>query len=265
MMHSIYLKTLYEKRWFMLGWGLGFFALTVLMVTFYPAFAQDGALDELVANLPPAFEGLIGDLASLTTFSAYLASQLFDIRMPLIAGVMAIVLGLSLSTAEEETGELRTTLSLSVSRTRVFNEKWLALMTIMIVVSFGTIGGVYATLPFVENASIEFLILLKLVGMTLLMMIAFGTITYAAGMMFGKKSVANAIGILVIIGSFILTTFGKAVEWLQTPEKLSLLHYFPAVDVAKTGVENTDVAVLCAVIIVSLSLACAVFNRRDLG
>lgn len=265
MINSVYMKTLYERRGFLIGWTVGFMILTMLLVSFYPAMHQDGAIDALVQNMPKAFEGLIGNLADLNTFPSYLASQLFDIRLPLIAGIMAIILGFGLSTSEEESGELRTLLALPISRTWLLLQKWLALVTIMLISTIGFFGGVYLVAPFIDGATIELAVMLKLVAMTLLLMVVYGTVTFAAGMIFGKKGIANAIGILVIIGSFILTTFGQAVDWLEPYEKISLLYYFPAVDIAKGSFELINVAVLGGLTTILLLLAVVIFRRRDIG
>lgn len=265
MMRSVYLKTLYDKRWFIFGWTLGFATLSILMATFFPAMRQDGTLDALVAGMPSALQGMIGSLADLKTFPTYLGSQLFDIRIPLIAGVMAIILALGLSTAEEERGELRTFLSLPLSRSKVAIEKWLALCTIMAISALGIVLGIYVSIPFIGGASIEFDVVLLLTAMTWLMMVAFGTVTFAAGLATGSRAVANTLGMLVIVGSFILSTFGKAVDWLGDFEKFSLLHYFPAVEISKGNVEITDVVVLSTVIIVSLAVAIILFRRRDIA
>jgi len=265
MMHSVFTKTLYEKRWFIVGWTFGFTALAALMASFYPAMHQDGAIDALVQNMPKAFEGLIGDLANLRDFPAYMASQLFDIRLPLIAGIMAIILGQGLSTAEEESGELRTITSLPISRTRVLIEKWLAMCTITLITTIGLVVGTYAVLPFLDDANLQIGSFMRLVAFTWLLMVTYGTITFAAGMVLGKKSVATFVGTFVIIGSFILTTFGQVVDWLADWEKLSLLYYFPAVDVMKNGVDWTNVLVLGIISIVCLSAAIIVFRRRDIS
>ena len=45
MMKSIYTRTLYDKRWFALGWMVSFFALAALLVAFFPSMKQDGSLD----------------------------------------------------------------------------------------------------------------------------------------------------------------------------------------------------------------------------
>lgn len=263
-MKNVFVKTLYERRWFALGWSLGFVAFAALMASFYPAMHMDGAIDALVANMPEAFKGLIGNLSDLNQFSTYIASQLFDIRLPLIAGIMAIILGQSLSTAEEERGELRTLLSLPISRIKLLLQKWLALVVITGFTVLGLFIGISVTMPFVEGASIDMDKLLQLLAMTWLLMITYGTIAFGVGAITGNKGAATAISILVIIGSFILSTFGQAVDWLEAYEKLSLIHYFPATDVVKSGIEWANVAVLGGLTAILLIVASIVFRRRDI-
>lgn len=262
-MNSVLLKTLYDRRWFTLGWTLGFVGFAALMVSFYPAMHQDGALDALVENMPKAFEGLVGNLASLKSFDTYLASQLFDIRLPLIAGIMAIILAQGLSTHEEERGELRTILSLPISRTKLLIEKWLALVIITGITVIGLGIGIYVTVPVTTGAELELLTFIKLAAMTWLLMVTYGTIAFAVGMISGSRSVATLVSIFVIIGSFILTTFAPAVDWLGQYEKLSLLYYFPAVEIVQYGIAKTNVLVLSGVTLVALLSAISVFRHRD--
>jgi ABC-2 type transport system permease protein len=264
MMRSIYLKTLYDKRFFILGWFVGFVALAALMTSFFPAMRTTG-LDELVKNLPPAFKGLVGDLALLENFDTYLASQLFDIRVPLIAGIMAIILGLGLSISEEESGELRTFTALPISRTSLLIQKWLAMATIVTITSAGFVVGTYAVIPFIEDASIGAKEFLSLITMTLLIMIAYGTIPFASAFAFGRRSLASFIAIFVIIGGFIISTFASAVDWLKDYEKLSLLHYFPATDIVTEGIAPRDVMVLGGTTLILLAMAIILFRRRDIA
>jgi ABC-2 type transport system permease protein len=264
MMRSVFTKTIYEKRWFIFGWTVGMIALAMLMTSFYPAMHQDGSLDALVKNMPPAFQGLVGDLANLRTFETYIASQLFDIRVPLIAGVMAIILGLGLSTREEEDGELRTMVSLPISRRSLLLQKWFAMLVIMAIAAAGLLAGIYIIVPFLTDATIEFTDALLLVMVTWLVMITYGTVTYGAGMITGRRSLTSFIGIVVIIGSFLLSTFSQAVDWLSDYEYLSLLHYFPAVDIIKNGINWGDAGVLSAISLGVLAVAWFVFDRRDI-
>lgn len=262
-MNSVFLKTLWDRRWFTLGWTLGFVAFAALMTSFYPAMHQDGALDALTQNMPKAFEGLIGNLAYLKAFDTYLASQLFDIRLPLIAGIMAIILAQGLSTNEERSGELRTVLALPISRTRLLLEKWAALLVITLVAVVGLGAGIYITIPTTTGAELALTSFLKLGLMTWLLMVTYGTIAFAIGMMTGNKGVTSFVSILVIIGSFILSTFGSVVDWLANYEKLSLIQYFPATDIVQYGIAKKDVLVLLVVTLVMLGAAIWVFRRRN--
>ena len=264
MMGTVFTKTLYERRFFLLGWTLGFAAIAALMASFYPAMHQDGAIDSLLANMPAAFKGLVGSLGDLSQFDTYIASQLFDIRVPLIAGIMAIILGLGLSVGDEEKGDVRTVLSLPVSRVSLFVQKWLAMVFIMVVIILGMVAGVYAVLPFIDiPAQIATEDMLQLSLMTLLVMVTYGTLPFAIGFATGRRAVASGVAIWVVIGSFILTTFGQAVDWLSDFEKLSLLHYFPAVEIVKSGLQLSDVLVYTGLTAVLLVVGLVLFRRRD--
>ncbi len=263
MMNSVYTKTLYDRRWFMVGWLLGFAALAALMVIFYPSMHQEGSLDALTKSMPPALQGFIGDLANLQQFPTYLASQLFDIRMQIIAGVMVVVLALGLTVGEEERGQLRTTLSLPLSRNAVLLQKWLAMLTIIAVTFVGTVIGI-SLAQLTIGESIELDILARLIAMTWLIMATFATLTFAAGIATGGRAIATLVGIFTLAGSFILTTFAVGVDWLQDYEMWSLFYYFPAVDIAKNGVDLSNVVALSVVSLVALVVSWLIFRRRDL-
>lgn len=265
MMYTIFAKTLFDRRYFIVGWGVGMFTLAVFMASFFPAMRPEGGLDVLLANMPAVFEGLIGDLADMREFDTFIASQLFDIRVPLIAGIMAIMLGLGLSTREEETGELKTVLSLPVSRSKLYWQKWLAMALVMDVAVGALIAGVYVVTPFIDDATIALWDVFWLGVMTWLIMTTFGSITYATGMATGRRAIASFVGIFVIMGSFILSTFAVAVDWLQDFEALSLLHYFPAVDVVESGVRGEDIVILAGVNVVFLLAGWWLFRRRDIA
>lgn len=263
MIRSLYQKTIYDKRWFIFGWFIGLAFVSFLMSIFYPAMHQEGALDALVAQMPPALQGMIGDLSNLREFSTYLASQLFDIRLGILGGVMVIILGLGLSVAEEEKGELRTLASLPISRVQIVLQKFLAMMTIIALVLLGMVPGIMIG-QFLIDERLAADVLVRLLTMNWLLLIALGGIVFAAGMISGKRSVAMTTGIVVVAGGFILSTFSQAVDWLQPYEPISLLHYFPSVDIATTGIEMRDVIVLSTVALVSLVLAVLRFRTRDI-
>lgn len=261
-MKSVITKTLYDRRFFMFGWWLGFGALSCLMVIFFPAMKMDGSLDQLLANIPQVLQGFVGELPNLKNFSTYLASQLFDIRMQLIGGVMAIILGLGLSVGEEDTGITRTLLSLPISRTKLLIQKWIAMLVIIATVVTGAATGILLTQSTIGEA-VDVSALVRLLIMSWLVMVVLATITFSVAQMTGSRSISTAVAIFIVVGGFILSTFSVGVEWLQDYEFLSIFHYYPAVDIARGNFDTNNVVVLSTIMLSVLIVALVFFRRRD--
>lgn len=262
-MRNVWTKTLYDKRAFIIGWSLGLIVLGLLMIIFYPAFHQDNGLDQLVKNLPAAFQSIVGNLANLKQLPSYIGSQLYDVRIPIFVSIFAIILSVSLTVAEEEKGQLRTLTALPLSRTRILWNKWLAVVTICLILALATVVGIEIGLSVIHE-TLDWLVLLRLTAMMWLLAVCLATIVFSIGLASGKRGLTMGIGVLLAAGSFILTTFTKSVDWLQPYEKLSLLHYFPAVDVAMTGIAVRDVLVYAGLIVFFLLIGIIGFRRRDI-
>lgn len=261
-MYNLLTKTLYDKRAFIIGWSIGLIFLGFLMMIFYPAFHQDNGLDQLVKSLPPAFQGLVGDLNNLKQLPSYLGSQLFEVRIPIFVSILSIILAVGLTVGEEEKGQLRTLLALPLSRSRILLTKWLAIVAISLITTLAVIVGVKLGLVVIhESLAID--VLLRVGAMTWLLTACLGTIVFGIGIATGSRGVTMGFGVLIAVGSFILTTFAKSVDWLQPYEKVSLLHYFPATTIAKTEINLIDAVVYGAIIAVMLVISIIFFRRRD--
>ena len=263
-MRSVLTKTLYDKRTFIVGWSLGLFFLGWLLTIFFPSLRDSGSgLTKLATGLPPAFAGLLGNLADMSHIETYLGSQLFDIRMPLMIGIVSILLGVSLSVVDEEKGGIRVMTALPVSRGSLLLQKWGALAVIAVVVVTATILGVVIGLLTI-NQGIDPLVLVPLGLVTALLAIALATLILCIGLASGLRSITMASGVILAVGSFFLTTFARSIDWLKDYEKLSIFHYFPAIDVAKGTIRFENVVLYAVIIIVSLLVALFLFDRRDI-
>lgn len=264
-MFNLICKTLYDKRAFIIGWGLGLAAMALFMVIFYPAFSNDTGLEKLLEGLPQelkSVKGLIGNLSDLKNLPGYLGGQLFEIRLPILLCVLSIILAVGLSITEEEKGYIRTLLSLPVGRSKLLTSKLLAIVVICFVTSVMAIGGVCLGLLII-NDSVGIDVLVRLGLMTWLVTVCMTTIVFGIGLATGKRGVTMGLGAIVAVGSFILTTFAKSVEWLQPYEKMSLFHYFPATEIAKGSVDLKNVIVLVTITLVMFIIGLIFFRRRD--
>jgi ABC-2 type transport system permease protein len=262
-MYNLFTKTLYDKRSFIIGWSLGLAFIGYLMTVIFPAFHQDMGLDQLLKSLPPALQGLVGNLNDLKQMPTYLGSQLFDIRMPIFVSILAILLSVGLTVSEEEKGQLRTLAALPLSRMRIFFSKWSAIILISFIATIATLIGIVIGL-WAIHTSLDPLVLVRLGGMMLLLMVALATIIFGIGLGTGKRGLTTALGVLITVGSFLLTTFATSVDWLKDYEKFSLLHYFPAPDIAKGTIDITNIIVYTVITIVFLVIGLLFFRRRDL-
>lgn len=261
MMRSIFLRTLYDRRWFVLGWGTAMAVTAGLMVAMYPAFRE--GMSEILATIPTQFQGLAGDASSFDTMHSYIASQFFDIRVPLLLMIAGAVLGIGLSVAPEEKGQLRTVLSGRVSRVGWYIQTWYSALFV--------IGAIVALMTFVTILAIWFVgepipwwVLLKLSLMTISYIMMTFTIVYALGSATGSRAIALGIGVSVIFASFILD-IGSAVDWLEPLQFLSLLSYFDAASVPSEGVNLADQLVILIILTLSFLMGMIFFRRRDIA
>ncbi len=263
-MFNLFLKTMYDKRIFIISWSLSLAFFAYLMLLFFPAF-KDSGLDQLLAALPPelkALKGMIGDISALSTPSGYLAGQFFDIRMPMFISVFSVILAVGLSVKDEEDGYIRTLLALPLSRIKLLFGKLIAIIVICVVTTIFTIAGLYLG-AWSVNVNLDWTVVSNLSLVMLLLSICMTTLVYCIGLATGRRGITMGIGILVGAGSFLLTTFAKSVEWLEPYENISLFHYFPAADIVKNGISIWDVIVLSGVAAISIIAAAILFSRRD--
>lgn len=261
-MFHLFLKTLRDKRYFILGWTLGLAFLGFAMTSFYPSF-NGGQIDELLKSMPPALQGLVGDAQDWRELPGYLGSQIFDVRLSIIIGILAILLAIGLTVAEEDKGQLRTLVSLPLSRRKVIAAKWSAMVLICGIASFATVLGVVAGLVSIGE-SVDATMLLRLGLFTWLVVASLATIIFAIGLSTGKRAVTTALAVVFTVGGYLLTTFAQAVEWLEPYSPLSFFHYFPATDIAKGTIDWMNVTFYGVCIVLALVVTWVFFPRRDI-
>ncbi len=261
-MFAVLFKTLRDKRFFILGWCLGLAFLGFAMTTFYPSF-NGGQIDELLKTLPPALQGLVGNLQDWRNLPGYIGSQVFDIRLPIFISILSILLAVSVTVGEEDKGQLRTLIALPLSRRKIITGKWLGMVLLCLAASIAPIIGVEVGLLAIGQ-TIDQMVLLRLGLFTWLLVSSLATVIFAIGLATGSRAVTTGLGIILTIGSFLVSTFAQAVDWLKDYTWLSLFHYFPATDIAKGTIEWWNVVFYVVLLAIALFVAYLFFPRRDI-
>lgn len=261
-MLNMFLKTLRDKRIFLLGWAVGLLLLSYSVTILFPTF-NDTMLEGLTKDLPAAMQGFVGQLDNLKQIDTYLATQVFEVNLPIFLSVMAILLAVGMSIGEEDKGQLRTLISLPLSRRKIVAGKWLVLVGISLVATVANAAGIYLALWQIgETADPMTMFYMSL--MTWLLTVALATVIFAVGVATGSRAATLVVGVVLVAGSYLLTTFAQGVEWLKAYEGLSLFHYFPATDIAQGNVEVSNFLVYGGLIVAALVAAMIIFPRRDI-
>lgn len=264
MMRSLLGKTLYDKRWFIVGWSAVMFFMVFLVVVFFPSLSKSGAFDQLAGTVPEQFKALIGDAESFRTLKGYIATQLYDIRVPLLLMILALVLAQGLAGGEEEKGVLRTLLTTPLSRGRILWERWVAGVIIIGVTVVAAVIGTYIG-ALIINESVPGDMVWRLAVMSWLFGVSAFSITYAVGSAWGKRGVMMAVGLTVTFGSFIISSFAKSVDWLESFKYASLLNYYDTTSIKDGSFNIGDIWILLSLTVIFMLLAQLLFRRRDVN
>lgn len=238
--------------------------MVVLIIIFFPSFKQDESINQLFANVPTQLQAFVGDTSSFNTISGYVSSQLFDIRVPLLTLIMAVVLGVGLTVTEEKSGQLYQLIAAPVSRSRIALEKWLTLVGIFALVHLALFASTVGTIWLIHE-SFPLGSLANLTLMCFLLTLAIGSVTFALGFATGSRGFTILIGSFVAFGSYFLSSFAKSVSWLEPYDFISLFHYYNTSALAKTGLQLRDVLVLLSVTVITVVISLILFSKRDIG
>lgn len=264
MMHSLVTKTLYDKRWFIAGWTVVMLGMVSLMIAFFPSFSQTGAFDKLAGSVPDSLKPFLGDAESFHTIKGYIATQLYDIRVPLLLMILSLVLAQSLAGGEEEKGSLRTLLTTPLSRGRILWERWLAGVVICAIMAIATALGLYAGIAIIGESTPGDMIW-RLALLSWLFAITAFSITYAVGTAWGKRGLMMGVGLTVTFGSFLISSFATNVDWLDQFKYVSLLHYYDTASIKDGAFNIGDIWILLSLTAIFMLLAQFCFRRRDVS
>lgn len=262
MFKNVFTKTLYDKRGFMLGWSLGLMVMAAITIAFFPTIKDQ--IGTLFANVPKALESVTGTSEDYKNIIGYVATGVFDLRIPMLALTMAIILGLGLSVGEETSGRIYQLLAQPLSRSKIIWQKWLAMVAAFIVVhaalSVAIIGVVLAI-----RESMALSQILAGTLMCLLLTTTVGSLTLALGFGAGRRGLATMLITSYAFGSYLLTSFAAQVDWLKSIEITSIFHYYKASEAIKVGLNTEHVLVLVLISVGAVLAGSILFSRRDIG
>lgn len=259
MFKNVFLKTLYEKRWMMLGWSIGVVALVMMTVTLFPTFKESFSQ---LQNVPDSLKSLIGDAAAYSTIKGYVNLQVFQ-QMPFMTIILSVILFSGILAGEEGDGVLQTQLVQPISRTSLFIQKLLASAVVVGVVTLALFASTWLSVVLVHE-SIPLDALLAATFACWIIALVFGVLTYALGAIFSRRGVSGAIVGAFAFATYLITGLSSGVEKLRGVEKFSPFHYYNTPSILDHGIRWSHIGLLSLVMVGLLVLALVLFEKRDI-
>ncbi len=262
---TVFTATIYESR-SLIGAACGYIVIIGILVgLLLPAFKT--------LNLQAYLSGTLGALTGSAQaapraplFAVYMALELYgSFFMLLFGGVLAYASGASISRNIED-GTLDLTLSRPVSRTRLYVEKWIAMLLAgALIVGTALLAAFVCTL-FFPNAILHwtwFLLGNLDVGAMLFLVVGMGMLVSA---LTGNGRAGGGGAVMVVVIWYFCQTFGAAGDRLSFLKYLGPYYYAPSSQVITTE-QWSDPWKLLVPVAAGLLLGVAgllYFRRRDI-
>ena len=260
MLGDVWTKTLWDQRRSLLGWAIGFAAVSLIYAGFFP-FAATPEYQELIESMPAGLVDAFGwdDIASP---EGYLGSTVYGLLGSVLITVMAIGLGAKAIAGSEEDGSLEVLISMPVTRTKVVVHKSVALFMA------SAMAGVVV---FLAVIAIREPIDLDIAASNLaaastnlaLLGVLFGTFAILLGSIVGKKGVAVGGGAGVAVFMFLVNGLAPLVDSIAWLQKVSPFYWYDATGTLKDGLDLAMTGLLAGMTVLLVVAAAIVFNRRD--
>lgn len=200
----------------MLWWSAGLLTLSLVNVAFWPSLEDSDAMEAFddMGSLLEAFGA-----QNMGTPAGYLDGQMFAFLLPLLLAGMAVAWVSGRTAGEEDAGRLEVLLSLPITRTAVWLVRWVASMVAVSVVAAAVAALVVLSRPVFSLEEVApGAVVAATAGCIVLAALA-ASVSYAAGGLGARRGRAAAIGMAVIVTSYVmayLAPLNDSIEWLRS-------------------------------------------------
>jgi ABC-2 type transport system permease protein len=257
-----------QKHWRgALAVGIGLGILSAITLLFLPDMDALQRYQELFATMPAGVLQAFGiDTTQALTPDNFVGQFLFA-RLVLFVGAWSVIVGLNISTNEEDEGIMDLVLALPVARWRIIIERFLAFVLLAILIVVMMFAGIFVGSRF---TTIEYnlggLFLASLVlALPIVVMIA---LTAFLGAWLRRKSMVITVATIVIVTSYFVDSLGAAItDGVMANVRYTSFFAYADLNAVVTagGVNALDMGVLLGLIAVLVGGTLYFWQRRDVG
>lgn len=263
---TIFWKTLRDMRGGMLWTAVGMGLCSVLFMAMFPSIEETAAdLQEVIDKMGPVIQALTGGSGDFSTLDGFLSVKLLSLTYPAIMLAVGIGYGASLIAGEEEYGSLDVLLSAPVKRWRMALEKFLALVTLVIVVLIGTYAGLIGGGLMVGVNGMDAGHMLIGVANMIPFTLFFAALAFCLTALHRGNGVALYVPASLASMTYIVNALSEVTDIPQALLKLSPWHYYNGIGVLNDGVNVGGTILLLGLTVLLVGVSLWGIERRDIG
>ena len=263
---AIFYRTCWDRKYGLLGWAIGIAAFMMLMGWYYPTFAQEKeAMEALLESFPDAMLALFGagNGVDLMSGSGFLTIEAFGLMLPIFFSIFAMGIGSQAIAGEETDGTLELLAAMPVSRSQLYLEKFSALLCLVVVLGICLwlsvlVASAWGNMGIAKAPIAGSSLMVSLLGLF------FGTLTFVAGSITGRRGRTVAIGTIIIVITYSLNALAQMIESLTFIRWLSPFFYYSEGMSLNRALQVGDALPLFVGIIVVGGIGFFIFRNRDI-
>lgn len=260
MLKNVFIKTIYEKRWTIIGWFIAIIAFTAMVVLLFPILKD--SFGQALKDVPESLKSLVGNANTYQVLNSYVDVQVIAqmVFMPVILG---IILFTGLIAGKEEQGTIQSLLAQPVKRSAIYIQMLLA-GAVIIAVSTFSIWLTTIICAQILNEPIDVLRLSQACFSIWLITMLISVFGYCVGAITAKRGFAGMIAGIIAFLSYTITALAPGVKALKYPNYFSPFKYFNTPSVMMNGLDWNNVAVMSITCLLLATLGFIFFVKRDI-
>jgi len=259
-LHSVYVKSLRDQRWQIVGFGLSLAAIAALDVLIWPAYKDQLQLLEL----PPAIEAFLGTDLAIGTPAGFLNAEFFS-WVTILLIVYAVMQGTGAIAGEESSGTIDLLLAQPVHRSSVILAKAAAAITGAALIIFIGYGGFLIPMLFVSMAGLSLWDVFVACANMLPVTLFFFALSLWLGAVAPSRAYASGAAIAVATAAYLIDSLASGVESISGVRYASPFYYYGRGTPLVEGIDWPHAALLAGVTAIFIALAMRTFERRDIA
>jgi ABC-2 type transport system permease protein len=252
-------KTLRDSRGMTIGIGLVIGGIGLMDVLIFPSY-RDSLAD---FDMPPVFEGFLGEAASIATPEGFLTTEFFS-WVPLLLITLAIIGGSAALAGEEGAGTLDLLLAQPIRRRRVVLEKAAGLTIAVALAAAASLVGFLIGALWVDIGVGFGRFAQAVVNMIPLALLFLALSLWASAALPSRGAAAMPVAGFAVI-SFVLQLVAQSVPSLHVIQKASPFYWAESSRILLHGFDWVRAGLMLAIAALILLLAIRSFERRDIA